>query len=174
MCSTVQPIPAWAWEHGAHRLASSCVNVTPHLQAWPAATEFSTQHDEKRPMQMHEAPHIDPPQPTPLCWHWCYHICPRPFYLCLIEYYISLGLPPPPSLHLSVCLSPFLSTIWITPINEHINNSPLLVLTSSYGWYQHFWFDMISISFWYQYCVISFFNSIKHMTNSGCSTTKLS
>lgn len=46
----------------------------------------------------------------------CYHFCPRPFYLCLIEYYIrpSLGS----------------TTIYITPIHEDINYWLPLVLAS--------------------------------------------
>lgn len=107
--------PARARERMGLRLASSWVNVTPHLWAWPAATAcfphrmmrrelwFLCRWDERRTQTL--------PQPA---LH-CYHLCPRHFYLCLIEYYIKL------SLSTATCI-PF--------IHEDINNRFPPVLAS--------------------------------------------
>lgn len=96
-------------------LASLCVNVILHLWAWPTAMACFPHKMMWRDLcflcRWEEHCSQTPLQPASHC---CYHFCLRPFYLCLIEYYISFSL--------------YSATIYITAIHEDMNNWLPLVL----------------------------------------------
>lgn len=76
------------------KLASSCANVTPHLWAWPVAKACFPPKRMRRELwfvcrwEKHSAQTL--PQPA---LNYCNHFCPRPLYVCLIEYYINFSVP---------------------------------------------------------------------------------
>ncbi len=103
-------LPAWVRELLGLKLASSCVNVTPHLWAWPAATTCFLHRIIRR--ELKSLCRWERPRTQTLPWpalHCCYYFCPRHFYLCLIEYYFKFS----PLLH---------QYIYIPFIHEDINN----------------------------------------------------